>query len=67
MERRSEKRPVLLTDRLSEDLSLDGMEAADLALQLQLELGRQPPAEAYREVFTVGDFVSAFEEAPPLV
>lgn len=67
VERRTEKRPVLLTDRLSEDLWLDGTETADVALQLQSELGRKPTAEAYREVFTVGDFVSVFEEAPPLV
>jgi len=67
VERKTEKRPVLLTDRLSEDLWLDGMETADIALKLQSELGRQPTADAYRKVFTVGDFVSAFEEAAPPV
>ena len=67
VERRTEKRPILLTDRLSEDLWLDSMETADVALQLQSQLGRKPTAEAYSGVFTVDDFVSAFGEAPPLV
>ncbi|QNP44046.1 hypothetical protein H9L15_05600 [Sphingomonas daechungensis] len=66
MERKTEKRPILLTDRLSEDLWLDGMEIADIALQLEAELGRKPSAEAYSRVFTVSDFVAAFEEAPSL-
>lgn len=66
LERRTEKRPILLTDRLGEDLWLDSMEAADIAVQLQSQLGCKPTAEAYTSVFTVGDFVSAFEEAQPL-
>ena len=65
VERRTQKRPILLTDRLSEDLWLDGMETAQIALQLQSELGRRPSAATYSLVSTVGDFVSAFEEAPP--
>ena len=67
VELRTEKRPILLTDRLNEDLWLDSMETADIALQLQSQLGRKPKAEAYSRVSTVGDIVSAFKEAPPLV
>jgi hypothetical protein len=65
VENRIDKRPVLLCDRLNEDLWLDGMEIAGLALELQELVGRKPTAQAYRTVFTVADLVAVFEQAPP--
>ena len=62
----AEKRRISLTDRLVEDLWLDDMETAKIAIELQSELGRRPSTQAYSQALTVGDLVMAFHEAPPL-